>query len=130
MSCWRCGGILVSYTRGGWVRGSSPFTVMTNIFTIRNKIWDKVIFSEVCVKNSVHGGCLPHCMLGYTPNQRQTPPRADTLPPTDQRQTPHSGADTPCSLCYEIWPTSRQYTSYWNAYLLSLLSRENSIVTW
>ena len=31
--------------------------------------WAKVIFSQVCVKNSVHrgGGCLPQCMLGYTP---------------------------------------------------------------
>ena len=27
----------------------------------------KVIFSRVCVKNSVGGGCLPQCMLGYTP---------------------------------------------------------------
>ena len=29
VSCWRCGDILVSYTRGGWVAGSSPFTVVT-----------------------------------------------------------------------------------------------------
>ena len=27
-----CGTILVFYTRGGWVAGSSPFTVITNIF--------------------------------------------------------------------------------------------------
>ena len=32
VSCWHCGGILVYYTRGGWVAGSSPITVMTNIF--------------------------------------------------------------------------------------------------
>ena len=32
MSCWRCGSILVSHTRVGWVVGPSPFTVMTNIF--------------------------------------------------------------------------------------------------
>ena len=31
VSCWNCGSILVSYTRGGWVAGSSHFTVMTNI---------------------------------------------------------------------------------------------------
>ena len=37
--------------------------------------WGKVILSEPCVKNSVHGGGLPHCMLGYTPrDQRQAPP--------------------------------------------------------
>ena len=33
VSSWRCGSILISYTRGGWVAGSSPFSVMTNIFT-------------------------------------------------------------------------------------------------
>ena len=42
----------------------------------------KVIFSQACVKNSVLGGCLPQCMLGYTPPGRhtpgQTPPWADT----------------------------------------------------
>ena len=32
MSCWHCGSILVPHTRGGYVAGSSPFTVMTNIF--------------------------------------------------------------------------------------------------
>ena len=56
--------------------------------------WGKVIFSEVCVKNSVHRGwCLPHCMLGCTPpGQRQTPPGAKTDTPlpeqTAQKQTP------------------------------------------
>ena len=30
--CWHCGSILVSYTRGGWVAGWSPFTVMADIF--------------------------------------------------------------------------------------------------
>ena len=30
--CRRCGSILVSYTRSGWVAGLSPFTVMANIF--------------------------------------------------------------------------------------------------
>ena len=40
--------------------------------------WDKVVFSEACVENSVHrGGCLPNCMLGYP-----------SPPPQDQRQTP------------------------------------------
>ena len=50
--------------------------------------WAKVIFSQACVKNSVHrgGGCLPQCMLGYTP------PGADT--PLDQADTP-TGAETP-----------------------------------
>ena len=54
--------------------------------------WAKVIFSQVCVKNSVHrgGGCLPQCMLGYTP-QEQTPPGSRHPPGAD---TP-LGADTP-----------------------------------
>ena len=34
--CWCCGSILVSYTRGGWVAGSSPFTVMTNILSLNS----------------------------------------------------------------------------------------------
>ena len=40
-----------------------------------NKVWGKVIFSEACVKNSVHRGDLPQCMLGYHP-----PPGAGTHP--------------------------------------------------
>ena len=32
VSCLCCGSILVSYTRGGCVAGSNPFTVMTNFF--------------------------------------------------------------------------------------------------
>ena len=45
--------------------------------------WAKVIFSQVCVKNSVHGGegvCLSACWDTHPP-----PPRADTP----------LGADTP-----------------------------------
>ena len=34
VSCWHCGSILVSYTRGSCMAGSNPFTVMTNIFVI------------------------------------------------------------------------------------------------
>ena len=34
VSCWHCGSILVSYPRGCWVAGSSPSTVMTNIFSL------------------------------------------------------------------------------------------------
>ena len=75
------------------------------------------IFTGVCQEFCPQGGggCLPQCMLGYTPPQEQTHPpeqthnpRAD--PPTDQvdpprEQTPHPptspdqadppGADTP-----------------------------------
>ena len=37
-----------------------------------NEVWGKVIFSVACVKNSVHRGGLPQCMLGYP--LEQTPP--------------------------------------------------------
>ena len=33
MSCWHCGSILVFNTRGGWMAGSSSFTVMTNVLS-------------------------------------------------------------------------------------------------
>ena len=59
--------------------------------------YGKVIFSQACVKNSVHGGCLPQCMLGYTPQEqtpgsRHPPPAADTPlgPDPPQDQTPRS----------------------------------------
>ena len=34
-----------------------------DLVTARNEVWGKVIFSVVCVKNSVHGGCgIPACI--------------------------------------------------------------------
>ena len=100
--------------------------------------WSKVIFSVACVRNSVHRGDLPHGMLGYIlpktrgrppmsrhPPRGRHPPRADTL----QEQTPPRSRHTPPgadprrsrhplhSTCWEIWPTSRHYASYWIAYL-------------
>ena len=33
----------------------------------------KVIFSQASVSHSVHGGCLPQCMLGYTPPGKHSP---------------------------------------------------------
>ena len=36
VSCRCCGSILVSRTRGGWVAGSNPFPVMTNIFSLNS----------------------------------------------------------------------------------------------
>ena len=77
---------------------------------VQSMLWDTVnmravrillecnLVSQACVKNSVHGrgrGCLPQCMLGYTP--RQTPPQADTSPGY--------------GYC------SGRYASYWNAFL-------------
>ena len=66
----------------------------------------KVMFSKVSV---CPRGCLPHCMLGYTPH----PPR----PEADNPRPDTLGTRHPSSVCWEIWATSRWYASYWNAYL-------------
>ena len=52
--------------------------------------WGRVIFSEVCVKNSVQRGVCLSAPGSRTPGSRD-PPRADTPPPG--ADTP--GADTP-----------------------------------
>ena len=61
----------------------------TLLITVRKRSCGKVIFSQACVKNSVHRGQV------YTPPGRhswQTPVWADTTPPG---QTPHPWADSP-----------------------------------
>ena len=78
--------------------------------------WANVIFSEACVKNSVHrgrGGCLPQCMLGYTPLGAGPPsgwdtPQEQTLPPGSRhpwKQTPPAipGADSPAREQTPLW---------------------------
>ena len=62
----------------------------------------KVMSLHVSVILSTRGGGVPQCMLGCTP-----PP-----PSTRGRHPPRSSA------CWEIWATSGQYASYWNAFLL------------
>ena len=105
-----------------------------NIITARNEVWGKVIFSVACVKDSVHRGGLPHCMLGYTPrwDQRQTPHPLDqrqTLPPTLPHPPPGSRHPLLCSACWEIRATSGRYASYWNSIFLSvILMQENLLV--
>ena len=89
--------------------------------------WAKVIFSQACVKNSVHGGggCLPQCMLGYPPPRtRQTPPGADTPPlPPDQADPPRPDrppTPSPGEADSSIRSMSGRYASFWNAFLLLL----------
>ena len=64
----------------------------------------KVIFSQACVKNSVHrnGGVSAsvHAGIHTPPTPRQTPPEADTPPPPT--------AEGYCC---------GRYASYWNAFL-------------
>ena len=109
-----------------------------------NEVWGKVIFSEACVKNSVHRreGGLPQCMLGYHhPSQDQAGTPQDQAPPWDQagryplpqdqappRARHPSEPGTPpgtrhhppqSRACWEIRSTSRRYASYCNAFLFS-----------
>ena len=96
-----------------------------------NEVWGKVIFSEGCVKNSVCRGGLPQCMLGYhTPWSRHPPGAGTPLAADPPAADPPPGAGTPQSrhpppsrACWEIQPTSGQYTSYWNAILFYLFLR-------
>ena len=73
-----------------------------------NEVWGKVIFSEACVKNSVHRGGVPDPPPGpgrypppgpgrYPPRPgRYTPPDQAGTPPRDQAGTPPPGqAGTP-----------------------------------
>ena len=72
--------------------------------------WAKVIFSQACVKNSVHRGgvCLisacwdipprsrpPQTRQSLSPPTRQTPPLDQADTPADQADTPQDLADTP-----------------------------------
>ena len=65
---------------------------LPNCFYRPQRSWAKVMFLQASVILSTGGGCLPQCMLGYTP-----PPGADTPPPgadTPQEQNPRE-QDTP-----------------------------------
>ena len=92
-----------------------------------NEVWGKVIFSEACVKNSVHGGggvCLSACW--GAPLWDQEPPQ-DRHPPRDQAHPP--GPGTPPSrsrACWEIRSTSGWYASYWNAFFFLFVFTDDS----
>ena len=110
------------------------FTVSSGYYRPQQS-WAKVIFSQASV--CPQGGCLPQCMLGYTPprpgrhsptpRNRQTPrtrhtppgpgrpPRPGTPPgsrPPQTRQTPPRSRLQPggvcLSACWDIPPWTRQ----------------------
>ena len=114
-----------------------------SIITAHKEVWGKIIFSVVCVKNSVHS-MYPHPWADTpppragtppwagTPPGRYTPPGAGTPPWAGTPQgsytlleagTPKAGTPrqvhTP-SRYYEIRSMSGQYASYWNAFLFSV----------
>ena len=81
------------------------------IFTVRNSSCGKVMFSQTCVKNSVHeegGGGLSASGSGGCTPPGQTPPHPQ---------------DGHCS---------RRYASYWNAFLLvvRLLKQRATYLIW
>ena len=83
--------------------------------------WGKVMFLHV--SNSVHGGGLPQCMLGYHPPGTMDPPRSRHPAPGTRHllwdQAPPGTRHTPgSSACWDIRETSGWYASYWNAFLL------------
>ena len=95
----------------------------------------KVMFLQVSVIHSVHrgGGGLPQCMLGYPPDQADTPqdqtppgpgrhpPRSDTPPGPGRHPPSQDQADPPPREAdSSIRSTSGRYASYWNAFLFLL----------
>ena len=76
--------------------------ILSNLSNYRSqRSWAKVIFSQACVKNSVHGGgvCLSACWDPPRPGtpweQQQTPPQTRHPPRTRPPQTRHT--PQPCN---------------------------------
>ena len=94
-------------------RVTGAFTILT----ARNISYGKVMFSQACVKNSVHrrGDCLP-LGSGVTSSPGRHPPWADTLPKADtppQADTLPDGHDT------------GRYASYWNIFMVRDFSKKS-----
>ena len=97
------------------------------IFTARKRSLRRLCFHR-CL--SVHIACwdtpswADNILGRHTPPGRHPPPRADTHTPDRQtrpRQT-HPRQTPPCTVHAEIWSTSGQYISHWNAFLFDLHS--------
>ena len=85
-----------------------------------NEVWGKVIFSEACVKNSVHrgrGSASVHA--GIPPGTRHTPPGTRHTP-SDEVSPPEPGTPPPpprAEHTGRYGSKSGRYASYWNAIL-------------
>ena len=84
--------------------GQTPFLLQQTLLILlefllppANEVWGKVIFSEACVKNSVHGGSAwADTPLGPgTPHQTMYTPQDQVHPLQDQAGTPSPGPGTP-----------------------------------
>ena len=85
----------------------------------------KVMFSLVSV--CPYGwGCLPHCMLGYTPPGRHPPGQRPPTQTPHWADTPSPGpqADTPRTVHAGIRSTSGRQASHWNAFLFYNVIRD------
>ena len=70
--------------------------VLLHIFYYRPQTkFAKVMFLHLSVILFTWGGCLPQCMLGYTPSRADIPLGADT----PGIRHPPWGADTPTAQC-------------------------------
>ena len=75
-----------------------------------NEVCEGYVFTPVCQSFcSRGGGCLPQCMMGYTPlpGSRQPPGKQTT--PAPRKQTPPKADHPLCSACWEIRATSEWY---------------------
>ena len=85
--------------------------------------WGKVIFSEACVKNSIHGGSAPLHARIHTPL-----PGIRGRHPPGTRHPPRSRPPQR-SVCWEIRATSGRYASYWNAILFIFIFAPSPLIT-
>ena len=104
------------------------------IFIVRNSSWGKVMFSQACVKNSVHRGVVYTSPLGRHPPWTDLPwvdtPQADTAlwADTSPGQALPLGRHPPGQKLPPSWdgPYNGRYASYWNAFLFSLCMLSNT----
>ena len=90
---------LVSDLLNHWNKESKTHKFCNIVFPIAvnyrpQRSCGKVMFSQTCVKNSVHMGCLPKCMLGYIATLGRHPPGRH-LSWGDIPQAETTWADTP-----------------------------------
>ena len=102
----------VSETRGIYssINATSTYIAFHKYLSYRpQRCWGKVIFSEACVKNSVHRGRV--CLSAYWDSR----PPGTVTPPWEQIN--------PAKCMLGDTATSERYASYWNAILFFHNSR-------
>ena len=85
--------------------------------------WGKAIFSEACVKNSVHRprGGIPACLAGNPPPEADTPPGAAPFP-QEQTAAPRNRHPPPCAVHAEDTVNKRVVRILLECNLVSKLS--------